>query len=265
MPSIQVQGQPAHYREWGQGSKTLLVLHGWPADSTHYADLGPMLAQADFRVIVPDLPGWGETPQPAAPWSVSDYRRWAHDFAAALSLKDFFLFGHSFGGRVAIKYVLEHPYDVRGLILCAAAGIKPDPFTLRRVVLKSMAAVGKRVFALPVLGKPLRPLAQRLLYRAAGAQDYLQAQGVMKDTIVKVLAEDLTALLPQIKRPTLLLWGSEDSATPLGDGQLMAKQIPLATLHVFAGARHNLPKLVPQGVAEQVIAFASSEHVSFIE
>lgn len=264
MPTVNVQGQQAHYREWGNGTKTLLALHGWPADSSHYADLGPLLAQGGFRVIVPDLPGWGETPEPTKPWTVSDYRRWTNDFAKALQLKDFFLFGHSFGGRVAIKYVLEHPYDVVGLILCASAGIRPDPFTLKRRALKTAATVGALLFSLPGV-KALRPFAQRLLYRAAGSTDYLQAEGVMKKTIVNVLREDLSPLLPDIKRPTLLLWGSEDGATPLSDGQRMAKEIPQATLQVVQGARHNLPKRHPKDVAERVITFAASESVSFIE
>lgn len=264
MPFADVQGKKAHYREWGQGDKLLLALHGWPADSSHYADLGPMLAQAGFRVIVPDLPGWGETPAPALAWGVSDYRRWVHDFTEALHLKDFFLFGHSFGGRVAIKYTLEHPYDVSGLILCAAAGIRPNPYTLKRRLFKLTAIVGKTLFSLPVL-RYLRPLAQRFLYRAAGSTDYLKAEGVMKETIVKVLQEDLTPLLPELKRPTLILWGSEDGATPLRDGELMAKHIPQSTMHVFAGARHNLPKLLPKAVAEQIITFTTSDLVSYIE
>jgi pimeloyl-ACP methyl ester carboxylesterase len=264
MPTVTVRGQQAHYREWGSGSKLLLALHGWPADSSHYAELGPALAQNGFRVIVPDLPGWGNTAQPPAPWTVSDYRRWVHEFAEALRLTDFFLFGHSFGGRVAIKYTLEHSYNVSGLILCASAGIRPNPFTLKRRMFKAAATVGTRLFSIPGM-RSAQTLARRSLYRLAGSTDYLNAEGVMKKTIVNVLQEDLTPLLPEIKRPTLLLWGSEDGATPLSDGQLMEKHIPRAKLQIIPGARHNLPKLHPKEVAQHITAFASSESVSYIE
>lgn len=263
MPTSTVQGRVAHYREWGQGPQLILMLHGWPANSADYAELAPILAQSGFRVIVPDLPGWGQTPPPPTAWSVSDYMRWVQAFVESLSLPPYILFGHSFGGRISIKYVLQYPYQVRGLVLCAAAGIKPNPYTVKRRLLKRTAKAGQAVFSIPGF-RVLAPYARKLLYRAAGSTDYLQAEGVMKETIVKVLDEDLSPLLAEIRHPTLLLWGSEDGATPLSDGEGMAKHIPHASLHVFEGARHNLPKQHPALVAEKVIAFANSDTVRAI-
>lgn len=263
MPTIAIQGQHVHYREWGSGSRVLLMLHGWPAQSSDYAELAPKLAQAGWRVIVPDLPGWGETPPPQKAWGVTDYMRWVQAFVEALKLPPFVLFGHSFGGRVSIKYVLQYPYQVRGLILCAAAGIRPNPYTIKRRMLKGTAVVGNAFFSIPGL-RVLAPFARKLLYRAAGSYDYMRAQGVMKETIVKVLAEDLSPLLAEIRHETLLLWGSDDTATPLAHAQEMAKHIPHATLHVFEGAKHNLPKLIPGPLAEQILAFAHSESLQTI-
>lgn len=114
-----MQGRPAHYREWGSGSNVILMLHGWPADSTHYSEVAPKLAQAGWRVIVPDMPGWGETSEPPQAWNVNDYMRWVQSFVESLRLPPFLLFGHSFGGRVAIKYVISHPYQVRAIVLSA--------------------------------------------------------------------------------------------------------------------------------------------------
>lgn len=263
MPSIKVNDQHVHYREWGAGRDYVVILHGWGADSSHYEALGPLLAKSGLHVIAPDLPGWGQTPAPASSWSVSDYRKWTADVLSALGIKECVLFGHSFGGRVSIKYAVEHPYQIRAVILCSAAGIKPNAHSLKRTVLRAAAKIGKPIFALPLLNK-IAPLAKKSLYRAAGSYDYLKAQGTMKSTIVHVLEEDLSPLLPQLKRPTLLLWGSEDRSTPLTDAKLMAKRIPRAQLVVFEGQPHNLPKTIPDKLAQAIIAFVRSEDVNLI-
>lgn len=263
MPSTTIQGQPVHYREWGAGSDYLVILHGWGADSSHYEVLGPLLAKSGLHVIAPDMPGWGQTPAPASSWSVSDYRKWTSEFLSSLSIKEFVLFGHSFGGRVAIKYCVEHPYQIRALILCAAAGIRPTAHSFKRSALRAIAKIGKPVFSLPLANK-IAPFAKKALYRLAGSYDYLKAQGTMKTTMVHVVQEDLSALLPQLKRPTLLLWGSEDRSTPLSDAKIMASRIPRAKLEVFDGQPHNLPKLIPEKIAQSVISFTRSEDVNLI-
>lgn len=254
MATIEVKERTVHYREWGSGDSVLLMLHGWPADSTHYAKIGPMLAKEGFRVIVPDFPGWGQTPEPPSAWTVSDYRDWVHDFVTALDLKKYNLFGHSFGGRVSIKYAINYATEIDKLILCAAAGIKPDPFTTKRRALKLSATIGKQLFRLPILNK-LESAAKRLLYRTAGSTDYLKAEGVMKETIVNVLEEDLTPLLPQVHLKTLLLWGSDDGATPLSDAKKMNKLIPDSELKVFQNQKHNLPKNAPEITSHELIHF----------
>lgn len=257
MATVTVQDRSAHYREWGSGETTLLMLHGWPADSTHYQQLGPLLAKSGLRVIVPDLPGWGNTPEPPEPWTVSDYRDWVHDFAKTLDLKQFYLFGHSFGGRISIKYTINYAPDLQGLILCAAAGIKPDAYTLKRRGIKTIAKVGKATMQLPGLSK-LAPFAKKVLYKLAGSNDYLKAEGVMKKTIVNVLEEDLKPLLPQIHHKTLLLWGSDDGATPISDANTMNELIKDSQLIVFPGAKHNLPKNLPEEVSKEVSSFISN-------
>ena len=243
-----------HYREWGSGDKVIIALHGWPASSGDYTEFGPTLAKSGYRIIVPDFPGWGKTPEPTQAWNVSDYKTWVEDLTNELNLTRFTLFGHSFGGRVAIKYAIEHPYKVNSLILCAAAGIKPDAYTVKRRFLKLLAIAGKKTFKLPIVNN-FSSHAKKFLYRLAGSNDYLKADGVMKETIVKVLEEDLTPLLTQISLPTFVVWGSEDGATPLADGQKIHSLVKQSKLYVFEGQKHNLPKNIPIPLAQQIAIF----------
>ena len=264
MPSIKIKDIDTNYREWGDSEITILMLHGWGADSTHYSELGPELAKAGYRVIVPDLPGFGLTNPPTRAWSISDYRKWLKDFTEELKLKQFILFGHSFGGRIAIKYSINYPYQLKGLILCGSAGIKPNPTTLKRKILELTAVVGKKAFSLPGINK-LAPTARKVLYKLAGAEDYNRAEGVMKETIVKALEEDLTPLLNQIAIPTFILWGSEDDATPVADGEQMHQMIVRSEFVVLEGERHNLPKRAPKKTADEISKFVSSKLIKAVE
>lgn len=252
-----LNNKSVHYREWGSGDNNLVMLHGWPADSTHYSELGPLLAKQGFHVYVPDFPGWGQTPKPDNPWTVSEYRDWVHAFVSSLGLTSYHLFGHSFGGRVSIKYAIKYATELKTITLCAAAGIKPDPYTAKRRTLKTVASAGKALFKIPLLNR-FESFAKKVLYKAAGSNDYLKAEGVMKETIVKVLEEDLSPLLPQVHPRTLILWGSEDGATPLSDAEKMHKLIKNSKLKILKGERHNLPKNAPEKVADELADFLSA-------
>ena len=89
----------------------------------------------------------------------------------------------------------------------------------------------------PPLQKPMRALQEQLI-QAYGSRDYAALSQTMRPTFVKIISEDLTPLLPQIKAPTLLIWGSNDTETPLWMGQTMEKEIVDAGLVVFDGGSH---------------------------
>lgn len=257
MREIQLQGNKIYYREWGiNNAPHILILHGWGVDSEQYEELGPLLAGAGFHIVVPDLPGWGHTPAPEKAWNISDYTEWVDALVHTLSLKNFVLFGHSFGGRIAIKYAIKFPNELRALVLCASAGIKPG-LTLKRVGLYILAKIGRAIFKPPGLSFT-GEILKKILYRVAGVNDYLRASGIMKEVLHKAVREDLKPLLPRIKVPTLLLWGIEDGATPYKDGQTMARLISNSKLVTFEGERHNLPKNIPEKVAAEIIKYLTT-------
>jgi pimeloyl-ACP methyl ester carboxylesterase len=74
--------------------------------------------------------------------------------------------------------------------------------------------------------------------KKTGSQDYRNASGVMRATLVKLVNEDLRHLLPAVDAPTLLLWGENDTDTPLASGQIMQQLIPQAQLIIFTNAGH---------------------------
>ena len=76
------------------------------------------------------------------------------------------------------------------------------------------------------------------LYKKFGSQDYKDSEGIMRQTMVKVINDDLSHLLPLIKAPSLLIWGENDQDTPVYMGQEMEKAIPDSGLVIIKGAGH---------------------------
>lgn len=251
---IRILGLNIFYRTRGNDSP-LLILHGWGGESEPWGKVQQLLSEAGYKVIVPDLAGFGKSDTPHTAWSVDDYVHFLHTFLQQLSIEKCILLGHSFGGRIAIKFSVRYPKMVDRLILCASAGIKHPP-TLRMKLSSFLASVGKPLFNIAGLPLP-RDLLRRLLYCFAGSTDYLEA-GKNRETFKKVIAEDLQPQLSHIRVPTLLLWGTKDLMTPVSDAYVMKQHIPDARLMVFPGIRHGIHREIPEQLVKQVLLFLRS-------
>lgn len=269
---IKIDGLGINYKQIGDGNIPIILLHGWGVSSDKYIETarqfmisasGGPAAGGQFSIIMPDLPGFGKSDNPPKAWGVGDYAEWLKNYAMAINLSSFVLTGHSFGGRVAIKFAAKYPEKLKTLILTGAAGIKHPP-TLKTKLFFILAKIGKVIFSLPILNY-LQNSAQKLLYKAAQEKDYYQTEGVMKETFKKIIDEDLAPCLEKIsahggsasggKTPTLLVWGAKDKSTPLEDGKLINKKINGSILKIIGSADHRLPYQYPQEFAKIVFEF----------
>jgi len=228
--TITIDNKVIFYEEQGNGP-VVLLLHGWGTDGTLFAPLMGLLARK-YRVLAPDFPGFGKSPEPPAPWSVDDYVNLVLGFLAALDIQECALLGHSFGGRVILKLAarqLETPRFTK-LILVGAAGIK-------HAASEKASARAKRYQLAKKILKPFPKLMERARNHY-GSADYRAASPMMRQVLVNTVNEDLSGLLPSIKQETLLIWGRSDDQTPLSDGQLMERELPNAGLVILENAGH---------------------------
>jgi pimeloyl-ACP methyl ester carboxylesterase len=224
------------------------MLHGWGDTAATFADLAGRL-QAAHRVVRLDLPGFGGTELPPANWRIADYAGFVQAFVQKLGLKSLeVIIAHSFGGRVTIKALATGLIAPRRIILMGTAGVRHSR-SLRNQAFKAAAKAGKAVTSLPGLSQ-LRSKLRRSLYQAAGSTDYLTA-GPMRQVFVNTINEDLQDNAGHISVPALLIWGQNDTETPLGDGQILSNKIPHATLKVVPGAGH----FVHHDAADAVYAY----------
>lgn len=121
------------YYEGGTGP-TVVLLHGFGADKTIWLPLAAQLTQR-FHVVIPDLPGWGESSRdPAASYDLDVQAQRLENFVQAIHLPGMVLVGHSMGGGIAGLYTLAHPDHVAGLVLMDSIGLKSDANAFTREV-----------------------------------------------------------------------------------------------------------------------------------
>ena len=229
---ISIDGININYETCGEG-KDILILHGWGAD---IRTLSPMVnAWKDgFRVWTIDLPGFGKSEMPGPDWDVYKYAELVQKFVSAVGIENPILVGHSFGGRLCIILAANRMIECDKIILVDAAGIKPKHGIVYKAKVYSYKLAKKIAKVAGLFSKETEEKIKSLF----GSSDYKNANPLMKSVMVRVVNEDLTYLLPKIDKPTLLMWGENDDATPLSDAKLMEKLIPDAGLVVIKGAGH---------------------------
>lgn len=225
-----------NYEQKGSGD-LIVLLHGWGSNIKLFANLIDLLAKK-YTVVAMDMPGFGESQEPPSAWCVDDYVDFVIDFLKDYDNKNIMFLGHSFGGRVIIKLNSRDNLDfkVSKVILVDSAGIMP-PKSNKKSFRTRKYKFFRTILSTGIMQK-IAPEALEKLRVKYGSADYAAASPLMRQVLVKVVNEDLEPLIPNIKCPTLLVWGVNDTATPLSDGEKMEKLIKDSGLVKLENAGH---------------------------
>jgi pimeloyl-ACP methyl ester carboxylesterase len=232
---ILIDGQLIHYATAGDGLPVLL-LHGWGANLQLMVPLAEKLVTAGFSIYAPDLPGFGSSPEPQRAWTVYDYADCVLGFLDALQLDRVFLFGHSFGGRLGLILASRNASRIRKMALSDAAGIRPAQPLTQKLRLHLYRSIRDGLYT--VGAKSLADRLRVLYNRRYGSSDFQQVSGIMRETFIRVINEDLLPCAKQVSVSTILFWGDQDMDTPLWMGKMLEQAIPDAGLIVHQGAGH---------------------------
>lgn len=235
-----IDGLRINYTSAGEG-KPLLILHGWGSKKERWQTVAKLLSSRGFQVIIPDLPGFGESNIPNNTWDTDDYANFVDGFIKHLEIKDFYLLGHSFGGNIAVKYAIKNA-RIKKLFLVGAACIRSKTTKI------NMLYIVSRIFKF--LG--VIPFVKRIFYRIIKS-DYHYTSGLMRKIYLKVLKEDLSEVLNKVKVPTLIIWGDKDKVTPLNLGKEIQSKIDGSGIEIIPNMGHNLHSECP-GLLADIIA-----------
>jgi len=232
--NIIINGLNINYIDEGNG-RNVLLLHGWGANIQTMMPIFNILKDK-CRVVALDLPGFGESDIPNEPWDSFNYAEFIKIFIDKIGIKDIILFGHSHGGRISI--ILSSKYDnlIKKLILIDSAGLIPKRHLKYYFKVYSFKFL-KLMYTTFAKGDSKDKRLENF-YKRFGSVDYKATQGIMRQTMVKVINDNLIDLLSSINAPTLLIWGENDEDTPLYMGKLMEERIKDSGLIVLKGAGH---------------------------
>jgi len=236
--------------------EALIILHGWQSSKEKWREVKREIEGQGIKVIVPDLPGFKKENELKKAWNLDDYVEWVAKFAKGNIKEPFFLLGHSFGGRVAIKFAAKYPERLKGLILVSAGGVEAEK-TLKELTISILAPYLKKFSFLPGY-RFLREFFYRFILRKT---DYLRAKGFLKETFKKVIQEDLVPLLGKIESGALIIWGEKDKILPLRDAHIMNQKIKNSKLEILRNIGHNPHLKNPKLLSQKITNFIISQNV----
>ncbi|HKJ44935.1 MAG TPA: alpha/beta hydrolase [Balneolales bacterium] len=233
-------GLSVNYYKSGSGTP-LIILHGWGSSAKVMMPLAQNLSGLRTCYVL-DLPGFGETPEPPNPWTINDYADLIASFIHERGFEKAGILAHSFGGRITLKLCARQEMKPKldKILITGGAGMKPK---------RSMKFYFRKYFArflkTPTVILPghlreqaLNRLRKTAIWKSLGSTDYRALDGVMRETFVKTVSEYLESLLPSIDNEVLLLWGTNDDATPLYQAERMEKGLKNAALVTIDHAGH---------------------------
>jgi pimeloyl-ACP methyl ester carboxylesterase len=247
---LEVLGVETNYKIGGEGTP-FLILHGWGGSSDSWKKVIEILERENIKVIAPDFPGFGKSKTPPQAWALQNFVDWLKEFLEKLKIEKFFLLGHSFGGRVAIKFSLSFPEKIKALILVNSAGIK-QKWGPKEILIFYLALLGNAFFAKSFLRR-FKDKARNLFYRFFRDRDYGRAKEQMKETMKKVIEEDLLPVLDKIKVKTFIIWGEKDNIVPLKFGKIFKEKIKNSELIIFPKVRHSPHLEIPEEFSKKLI------------
>jgi pimeloyl-ACP methyl ester carboxylesterase len=268
---MEVNGVRLHYQEAGDPkAPPMILIHGFAASNLVWSKVFLEFADSGYRVIAPDLPGYGYSGKPQhLDYTITSQAEMIVSFLKRLEIDRAVFLGSSYGGAIAATIALDHPALVEKLIMVGAVNNnKPTRYLLMRL------------FGSPIIGDILSPLlvGSRRLLRLRMKRVYdrhswvlderrvdarhlpLRTRGAHRAIIRTVRrwdAERVSRDAHLLTQPTLLLWGDTDREVPLADGQRLHEAIPGSRLIVFRECGHLPHEEYPEAFVKVVLDFCS--------
>lgn len=257
MPDVTVNGLNLHYEASGQGDTTLVCLHGISSNLRSWRHQLAGLGER-YRVIAWDAPGYGRSDDPPGPFVMSYLADQLAGLLEALGLEKAVIMGLSMGGVVAQEFYRRQASKVSALVLAdtnTGGGARPAQERQTRLearlkAIETMTPAGMGRQRAPHL---LSPSASPELIREVEAMiSELHPLG-FRYAAIALDGADTREVLPTITVPTLVLWGNQDTVTPLTEAQALHAGIPNAQFEVIPGAGH-LSNLEQPAIFNRLVA-----------
>lgn len=254
---VQAAEHEVHYLELqpplepGKTQRTLVLVHGFGVDKDTWVRFVQAIAASEpdsdrLRVFAIDLPGFGEsTRNPALSYDIASQAKRLHAILEALGVHHADFAGNSMGGAIITYYALTYPNEVESLALFDSAGVKCPRLGEKTVkitpkenplVVRSEADFD-RLLSLTFVEQPSIPSSVKAYFLQRGLKNQAFNDKVFRD--IRVPGLDLTARLPELKTPTLIIWGDGDRIIDPSCAEVFAAGIAGSELVVMKNTGHG--------------------------
>ena len=250
------------YLEGGDG-EPLMLLHGLGADKDTL-DLVAASLTAHYRVIIPDITGFGESARPAdADYSPAAQAMRLRTFAHTLGIQKIHLGGSSMGGHLAMTYAALYPDEVKSLWLQDPGGVWSAPKT---AAIASIDKTGENPLLIGKeddLIKLFRLITYKPLYIPRPMLNVMARRRIENYTLEKRIFEELSAdsmeqRVNGLKTPTLIVWGKEDRVIDVKSADILSQLLPNSQVMVMDGIGHAPVLENPKQSAQDYLKFRAS-------
>ena len=264
-----VDGVRIHFQEAGdEDAAPIILIHGFISSNLIWSHVLRPLAEAGFRAIAPDLPGYGYSDKPAdAQYTIAEQARAVIGFMDRLGIARAVIAGASYGGAVAATIALDYPERVEKLILVGAVtnDDAKRKFLLRVSCLPLIGDVATPLFlgSRWILRKRMedmyrrmgRPISEKMVASRHHLLETANTHRAMIRTARRWSANRIEGEASLIRRPTLLVWGDQDTHIPIENAFKLRDAIPRSKLIVFRNCGHLPPAESPAKFVEAVAEF----------
>lgn len=256
----EVKGHRIRYLEEGRSDRTLVLIHGLGGSSERWLGVIPLLA-SKYRVIAPDLIGFGYSDKPSADYTIEFFANFLSSFIETLGLKRVTLVGTSLGGQIAAQYAADKQ-SVERLVLVAPSGAMKSSTTAVDVYI--MAAL----YPNPASARE----AFSMMSRSGKVDDFTVSDFVKRmslpnaklafiSAVLGIKNSSIDKMLPKIRAPTLLVWGRQDAVIPIAHAAKYGSSIKDCTFLPLEDCGHLPHVEMPQAFADTVLGFLQSRLV----
>ncbi|RMW35228.1 MAG: alpha/beta hydrolase [Nitrosopumilus sp.] len=254
---LQIDGHKIRYLESGNSDKTLVLIHGLGASAERWEQVMPIFAEK-FRVVIPDLIGFGYSDKPLADYTIDFFSDFLKQFLETANIPSTYLIGSSLGGQISAEFTAANPDDVEKLILVSPSGVmKQSTPALDAYIMAALYPNEENAKnAFEMMEGSGEPIDQKIVNGFIERMQLPNAKLAFMSTILGLKnAEIITKKLPSILTQTMLIWGSDDPVIPIHHADDFVSSLKDCRFVQMDGCGHTPYVQEPRAFSDKVLDF----------
>lgn len=258
---IQVDGNKIRYLESGTSKKTLILVHGLGASAERWEKVIPLF-EKHYRVIVPDIIGFGHSDKPLTDYTIEFFTEFLQSFLDVLDIKNPIIIGSSLGGQISAEYAAENSQNIEKLILVSPSGMmKQSTPALDAYIMAALYPNEQNAKnAFEMMEDSGKLVETKIIDNFISRMKLPNAKLAFMSTILGLKnAPIITTKLQRINVPTMVVWGSDDPVIPVKFADDFTASIKSSKFFRMAGIGHTPYVQDPDSFVSAILEFLNSD------